>query len=107
MNRLGVRYTLAFGGLGYCIYAIALLVSVHSEKTKPFSIAAGAFLGICAGLLWTAEGTIMLSYPNEGSKGRYFAWFWSVLNLGGMIGALVCLSLRGARCTSLAFILYL
>ena len=32
----------------------------------------------------------MLSYPNEGSKGRYFAWFWAIFNLGGVIGALVC-----------------
>ncbi len=92
VNRLGVRATLAFGGLGYSVYAIALLVSIHSDKTNGFSIAAGAFLGICAGLLWTAEGTIMLSYPAEGAKGRYFAWFWAVLNLGGMMGALVCLS---------------
>jgi MFS family permease len=86
---LGVKYTLSFGGIGYCIYAIALLVSVHSTHTGGFSIFAGAFLGVCAGLLWTAQGTIMLSYPNEGSKGRYFAWFWAIFNLGGVIGALV------------------
>jgi len=62
---------------------------VHSTHTGGFSIFAGAFLGVCAGLLWTAQGTIMLSYPNEGSKGRYFAWFWAIFNLGGVIGALV------------------
>lgn len=90
VNRLGVKYTLSFGGIGYCIYAIALLVSVHSTHTGGFSIFAGALLGVCAGLLWTAQGTIMLSYPTEGSKGRYFAWFWAIFNLGGVIGALVC-----------------
>lgn len=89
VNRLGVKYTLSFGGIGYCIYAIALLVSVHSSHTSGFSIFAGAFLGVCAGLLWTAQGTIMTSYPNEGSKGRYFAWFWAIFNLGGVIGALI------------------
>ncbi|RDW79595.1 putative DUF895 membrane protein-1 [Coleophoma cylindrospora] len=89
VNRLGVKFTLAVGGLGYCIYAIALLVSVHSTHTSGFSIFAGALLGVCAGLLWTAQGTIMLSYPHEGSKGKYFAWFWSIFNLGGVIGALI------------------
>lgn len=89
VNRLGVKLTLSFGGLGYCIYVIALLVSVHSDRTNGFSIFAGTLLGVCAGLLWTAQGTIMLSYPNEDSKGKFFAWFWAIFNLGGVIGALI------------------
>lgn len=44
---------------------------------------------MCAALLWTAQGTIMLSYPYEAQKGRYFAWFWTIFNLGGVIGSLV------------------
>jgi len=88
VNKLGVRLTLAFGGFGYCLYAIALLVSVHAY-VPAFNIVTGAILGVCAGLLWTAQGTIMLSYPHEGSKGRYFAWFWAIFNLGGVIGALI------------------
>lgn len=88
VNRIGVRWTLLFGGFGYCLYAIALLVSVHAY-VPGFNIFTGALLGVCAGLLWTAQGTIMLSYPHEGSKGRYFAWFWAIFNLGGVIGALI------------------
>lgn len=78
VNKLGVKLTLSFGGLGYCIYAISLLASIHAY-VGPFNIIAGALLGICAALLWTAQGTIMLSYPGEGVKGRYFAWFWGKL----------------------------
>ncbi|KAG0649064.1 unc93 [Hyphodiscus hymeniophilus] len=89
VNRLGVRWTLAFGGIGYCIYAIALLVSVHSTKVGAFNIVAGTLLGVCAGLLWTAQGTIMISYPNESQKGRYFAWFWGIFNMGAVIGGLI------------------
>ena len=89
VNRLGVQWTLAFGGIGYCIYAIALLVSVHSTHVAAFNIIAGALLGVCAGLLWTAQGTIMISYPNEGQKGRYFAWFWGIFNMGAVIGGLI------------------
>jgi len=80
--------TLAFGGIGYCIYAISLLVSVHAS-VGGFNIFAGALLGVCAGLLWTAQGTIMISYPHESSKGRYFAWFWAIFNMGAVIGSLV------------------
>lgn len=85
---MGVKLTLAFGGIGYCIYAISLLVSVHAS-VGGFNIFAGALLGVCAGLLWTAQGTIMISYPPEAEKGRYFAWFWAIFNLGAVIGSLV------------------
>jgi MFS family permease len=91
VNRLGVKITLSFGGLGYCIYAISLLASEHADVTG-FNIFAGALLGVCAGLLWTAQGTIMLSYPGEAEKGKYFAWFWAIFNLGGVIGSLVSIS---------------
>jgi len=92
VNTLGVKLTLPFGGIGYCIYAISLLVSVH-DYAPGFNIFAGALLGVCAGLLWTAQGTIMISYPHEDQKGRYFAWFWAIFNMGAVIGSLVRLFL--------------
>jgi MFS family permease len=88
VNKLGVKLTLSFGGIGYCIYTISLLASEHAY-VGGFNIFAGALLGICAGLLWTAQGTIMISYPHEISKGRYFAWFWAIFNMGAVIGSLV------------------
>lgn len=88
VNKLGVKYTLAFGGIGYGIYAISLLVSVHKDVAG-FNIFAGVFLGLCAGLLWTAQGTIMVSYPNESMKGHFFAWFWAIFNMGAVIGSLI------------------
>ncbi|KAI9744141.1 MAG: hypothetical protein M1818_002293 [Claussenomyces sp. TS43310] len=88
VNNVGIRATLVFGGIGYCLYNIALVVSLH-KHVDGFNIFAGAWLGICAGLLWTAQGTIMLSYPTEDQKGRYFAWFWTIFNLGGVIGSLI------------------
>ncbi|KAG4417036.1 hypothetical protein IFR04_009812 [Cadophora malorum] len=88
VNKLGVKLTLAFGGIGYAIYAISLLASTHAN-VGPFNIIAGALLGICAGLLWTAQGTIMISYPHENEKGRYFGWFWAIFNMGAVIGSLI------------------
>lgn len=90
VNRIGIRFALAFGGIGYTIYSIALLVSVHNPNVGAFNIFAGALLGVCAGLLWAAQGTIMMSYPPEARKGRYFTWFWSIFNVGACVGALVC-----------------
>ncbi|KAL0068046.1 hypothetical protein AAF712_004949 [Marasmius tenuissimus] len=56
-----------------------------------FVIAAGAILGMCAGLLWSAQGSLMLSYPTEAEKGKYIAIFWSIFNLGAVLGAAVSL----------------
>jgi len=87
-NRLGIRATLAFGGIGYSVYVAAFLCYNHTQN-HGFVIFAGALLGVCAGLLWCAQGTIMMSYPPEHSKGRYISWFWIIFNMGAVIGALI------------------
>ncbi|KAA8571415.1 hypothetical protein EYC84_001418 [Monilinia fructicola] len=92
-NRLGVKLTLSLGGLGYCVYASSYLCYSHTQNTG-YVIFAGALLGVCAGLLWTAQGAIMMSYPPEESKGKYISWFWSIFNLGGVVGALIPLALN-------------
>ena len=88
-NRIGLRLTLGIGGFGYFLY-IASILSYDHDGNVGFLIFAGALLGFCAAMLWTAQGAVMMSYPPEESKGKYIAWFWMVFNLGGVIGALVC-----------------
>jgi hypothetical protein len=34
----------------------------------------------------------MMGYPTEGQKGRFVAVFWSIFNLGGVVGASVTLA---------------
>jgi MFS family permease len=87
-NRIGLRLTLSMGGLGYFLY-VASLLSYNINQNAGFLIFAGAFLGVCAGLLWCAQGAVMLSYPQEHEKGKYIAVFWVIFNLGGVIGSLV------------------
>ena len=87
-NRLGIRTALSFGGIGYSIY-VASFLSWNHDRNIGFSIFAGALLGVCAGLLWCAQGAIMMSYPLEESKGRYISWFWMIFNMGSVIGGLV------------------
>ena len=86
-NRLGIKLTLSLGGVGYFLY-IASYLSYNHNQNAGFPIFAGALLGVCAGLLWTAQGAIMMSYPDEASKGRYISWFWMIFNLGAVIGSL-------------------
>jgi len=88
VNFVGIKWSLSFGGLGYCVYVASFLCYTHTHNTG-FNIFAGALLGCCAGMLWSAQGAIMMSYPSENSKGRYISWFWMIFNLGAVIGSLI------------------
>ncbi|KAL1918297.1 uncharacterized protein VTP21DRAFT_2957 [Calcarisporiella thermophila] len=87
-NLLGPKLTLFIGTLGFVLYGGSLL-TYNLRGTSAFVIASGAILGVCAGLLWTAQGVIMLSYPDAKSKGRYISLFWSIFNIGGVVGGLI------------------
>jgi MFS family permease len=88
-NKLGPKLTLFIGSMGYSLYIGSFLaMNIHSNAGG-FVIAAGAILGICAGLLWTAQGSIMLAYPAESEKGQSIYIFWSIFNLGGVVGSAV------------------
>ncbi|KAI9464319.1 MFS general substrate transporter [Boletus coccyginus] len=91
INFLGPRLTLALGTLGYPLYiASFLVVNIHSGAGV-FVITAGAILGVCAALLWTAQGCLMMAYPTEAQKGAFIAIFWAIFNLGCVTGSAVAL----------------
>ncbi|KAF2712337.1 MFS general substrate transporter [Pleomassaria siparia CBS 279.74] len=87
-NKLGIRTALSFGGIGYSVYVGSFLSFSHNHNFG-YTTFAGALLGVCAGLLWCAQGAIMMSYPPEESKGRYISWFWMIFNMGAVIGSLI------------------
>lgn len=91
LNRLGVKWSIAIGGIGYGLNAASYLCFNHTENTG-FVIASGAILGFCASLLWAGQGIIIMSYPTEAEKGRYVAIFWIIFNLGAVIGAIIPLA---------------
>ncbi|KAF8584969.1 hypothetical protein K439DRAFT_1095597 [Ramaria rubella] len=90
-NKLGSRPTLILGSLGYSLYIGSYLALNIHKNAGAFVIASGGVLGICAGLLWSAQGSLMLAYPIESQKGLYIGIFWSIFNLGGVVGAAVSL----------------
>lgn len=97
----GMHYTLAH----FCtsphiiLFAFPLIniIIIHKRaynihpNAGGFVIGAGAVLGICAGMLWTAQGSLMLAYPTESQKGMFIGIFWAIFNLGGVVGASVSL----------------
>ncbi|OQR92267.1 hypothetical protein ACHHYP_03862 [Achlya hypogyna] len=87
-NILGPRLTLFIGGIPYILYVASYLV-YDSTHQGGWVIGAGALLGVGAGLLWTAQGAVVLSYPTESEKGKYISTCWVIFNLGGVIGAFV------------------
>ncbi|KAF5765358.1 putative Ion channel regulatory protein, UNC-93 [Helianthus annuus] len=87
-NIIGPRITLFSGCSTYILYAGSLLYYNH-HKHQPFVVLAGALLGVGAGLLWAGQGAIMTSYPPAHRKGTYISVFWSIFNMGGVIGGLI------------------
>ncbi|KIJ45194.1 hypothetical protein M422DRAFT_46992 [Sphaerobolus stellatus SS14] len=88
-NKIGSRLTLLLGSMGYSLYIGSYLALSFHPNAGGFVIASGAILGVCAGLLWSAQGSLMLAYPVESQKGMYIGLFWSVFNMGGVVGAAV------------------
>ncbi|KAA1475457.1 MFS general substrate transporter [Dentipellis sp. KUC8613] len=90
-NVLGSKLTLLLGSMGYSLYLGSYLaINIH-PNLGPFVITAGAINGICAGLIWAAQGSLMLAYPTENQKGRFIGVFWTIFNLGSVVGASVSL----------------
>ncbi|KAL1922705.1 uncharacterized protein VTP21DRAFT_10244 [Calcarisporiella thermophila] len=92
-NLLGIKLTLFIGCLGYVLYAGSLL-SYNISRNGGFVIASGALLGVTAGMLWAAQGAIMMSYPTPKAKGRYLSLFWAIFNIGGVMGGIIPLILN-------------
>ncbi|KAH0839630.1 major facilitator superfamily domain-containing protein [Lanmaoa asiatica] len=93
-NVLGPRLTLFLGTLGYSLYIASFLADNIHPGAYDFVVVAGAILGMCAGLLWTAQGSMMMAYPTEAQKGVFIGIFWAIFNLGAVIGSAVAFGLN-------------
>ena len=68
---------------------IALYYFSRGAITGDTVVLAAAANGISAALLWTAQGQLCLAYPTKEERGTYFALFWTVFNVGGVLGGLI------------------
>ncbi|TNY24054.1 major facilitator superfamily domain-containing protein [Rhodotorula diobovata] len=88
INRIGARLAFSIGAAGYALYMGSLL-NYNIRATNGFVVAAGALLGVSAGLLWTAQGSLVLSYATEAQKGRLFGLFWFIFHMGATLGSAI------------------
>ncbi|GAV58064.1 UNC-93 domain-containing protein [Cephalotus follicularis] len=87
-NVLGPHLTLFAGCSTYVLYAGSFLCYNHHHN-QTFVVVVGGLLGVRAGLLWAGQGAIMTSYPPPNRKGSFISLFWSIFNMGGVIGGLI------------------
>jgi len=103
VNILGPRVTLFFGSLGYPFYICALLMAgklgIWDENMITIS---SALLGVCAALVWTAQGGLIMAYPSPDLKGSYFALFWIIFNAGGVVNSFFISFLLNLKTTGAA-----
>ncbi|KAL3494743.1 hypothetical protein BJX62DRAFT_234032 [Aspergillus germanicus] len=92
-NKIGVRWTLILGTLGYAPYAAALYTNAAFGNSW-FPIIGALTCGTSAVFLWTASGAINLVVPPVHQRGRAAATKFALQNLGGFIGGAVSLGLN-------------
>jgi MFS family permease len=88
VNVLGARLSMGIGTLGYAAYVWSLLLYRQGGSATTV-VYAGALNGFCAGLLWTAQGQMLMAYPTKETKASYFGIFWAVYNSGAVVGGLI------------------
>ncbi|ORY04329.1 hypothetical protein K493DRAFT_404710 [Basidiobolus meristosporus CBS 931.73] len=84
-NGLGPRVCIIIGGITYMIYVASLWYYLYTGNTF-LSIIGASMVGFGASLSWGAANTILMAYPMENQKGRFFGIFWILFNLGSLIG---------------------
>ncbi|KAF9971903.1 hypothetical protein BGZ65_010134 [Modicella reniformis] len=92
-NKLGPKWTIFIGCSTYVLYAGSLLAYNHT-RVGAFTIAAGGLLGVGAGMLWTAQGAIMMAYPRENDKGKFIGYFWAIFNSGAVLGSVIAFAIN-------------
>ena len=88
-TSLGARATLFLGSLGYSVYVASLLLYHLGVVPSALVVAAGALNGVCAGLLWVANGVLLYTYAGVDGRGFLFGVFWVVFNLGAVVGGVL------------------
>jgi len=92
-NRIGLKWTLFLGAVGYPLYSAALYT--NSKYGNVWFVLVGAVAcGLSAGLFWASEGAIALGYPEASKRGRYLnIWLW--FRTGGpLLGGAIVLALN-------------
>lgn len=69
-NKIGVKWVLVLGTLGYAPYSASLYVN-NRYGVEWFVIFGGATCGVAAAALWSSEAAIALGYGNVEERGKF------------------------------------
>ncbi|KAF2677501.1 MFS general substrate transporter [Lentithecium fluviatile CBS 122367] len=98
-NRIGLRYGLALGAVGYPLYGAGLYTNNISANTW-FMLFGSAICGISAGFFWAAEAAIIIGYPSPGDRAFYLAIWQTAKAAGPIVGGAINLGLNANRQTA-------
>lgn len=89
VNKFGPRTMMFAGGVFYVFFSLSLLLAGPLELTSYYLVTvAAAAVGLGAALLWTGNGTMLLSYPTAENQASYISTFWVLFNLGAVVGGI-------------------
>ncbi|KAL2849745.1 major facilitator superfamily domain-containing protein [Aspergillus pseudodeflectus] len=98
-NRIGLRYGLAIGAIGYPIYGAGLYTNNYSPTTW-FLLFGSALCGISAGFFWAAEAAIIIGYPSPKDRAFYLAIWQTAKAAGPIVGGAINLGLNAQKSTT-------
>ncbi|KAF2641874.1 MFS general substrate transporter [Massarina eburnea CBS 473.64] len=98
-NRIGLKYGLALGAIGYPLYGAGLYTNNVSANTW-FMLFGSALCGISAGFFWAAEAAIIIGYPSPGDRAFYLAIWQTAKASGPIVGGAINLGLNANRKTT-------
>ena len=98
-NRIGLKYGLALGSIGYPIYGAGLYVNSTSAVTW-FMLFGSALCGLSAGFFWAAEAAVIIGYPSPKDRAFYLAIWQTAKALGPIVGGAINLALNADQSSS-------
>ena len=98
-NRIGLKYGLALGAVGYPLYGAGLYTN-NVKSTTWFMLFGSAICGISAGFFWAAEAAIIIGYPSPKDRAFYLAIWQTAKAAGPIVGGAINLGLNANRSTA-------
>ncbi|KAH7038293.1 major facilitator superfamily domain-containing protein [Microdochium trichocladiopsis] len=95
-NRIGLKYGLAIGAVGYPLYGAGLYTNNINANTW-FMLFGSALCGISAGFFWAAEAAIIIGYPSPKDRAFYLAIWQTAKAAGPIVGGAINLGLNANR----------
>lgn len=92
-NRIGLKYGLCLGAIGYPLYGAGLYTN-NVTSTTWFMLFGSALCGISAGFFWSAEAAIIIGYPSPKDRAFYLAVWQTAKAAGPIVGGAINLGLN-------------